>query len=74
MTASEHEICKALGNIRYLPGTFNKRFGHSVSRYGIDKELSLNQQEWIYRMLYTYRKQLPRLYQIHKNHPHCNKK
>jgi hypothetical protein len=74
MTAAEHQICRALGNVRYLPATFDKRFGNNVSGYGIEKQLSEEQKEWIYRILYKYRKQLPKLYELHKKHPHCSKK
>jgi len=74
MTASEHQICRALGNVRFLPATFDKRFAGNASSWGIEKELSEGQKEWIYRILYKYRKQLPKLYELHKNHPHCSKK
>jgi hypothetical protein len=47
MTATELQICKALGNVRYLAGSFDKRFGNNVSHYGPEKELSVSQKEWI---------------------------
>lgn len=74
MTQEQKEICLALGGVTYLPGSFDKRFGRNL--YGIaeskpDKELSEKQNEWMYRLLYKYRKQLPRTYEKYKSNPFC---
>ncbi len=75
MTEDERSICIALGNVRYAPGTWDKRFGFSVAgKAERNTELTESQKEWIYRLLYKYRGQLPRLYNIHKGHQHCQKK
>lgn len=77
MTKDEIEISIALGNVRYLPGSFDKRFGMNVSsraKRESNKELTEGQKEWLYRILYKYRKQLSVTYQKHKNHPHCSRK
>lgn len=31
MTKDQQEICIALGNVRYLPASFDKRFGNNLS-------------------------------------------
>lgn len=75
MTQDEYDICTALGNCRFAPATWDKRFAFSVSgKAERGGELTETQREWIYRLLYKYRKQLPRLYNIHKAHPHCQQK
>lgn len=74
----EHRIiAAALGTVRYLPATFDKRFGNSMAalaKHGSHKEITDFQKEWIYRLLYKYRKQLPKLYEKYKNNEFCNKK
>ena len=77
MTEGQREIALALGNVRYLPATWDKRYGHAM--HGIatsepNKELTSSQVEWLYRLLYKYRKQLPALYQKHKYNPLCRQK
>jgi hypothetical protein len=77
MTEQQKEICISLGRVTYLPGSFDKRFGnnlHSIAVTNPDKELSEKQNEWMYRLLYKYRKQLAVTYEKYKNHPFCNKK
>lgn len=74
MTKEEQTICINLGNVRCLPATFDKRFTRNVSSMAKntpEKELSQSQKEIIYRLLYKYRKQLPKTYNRYKNHPHC---
>lgn len=75
MSRGEQEICLALGGLRYLPGSWDKRFGNNLkglARAG--KELTDSQREWMYRLLYKYRNQLPRLYGIHRENPYCSQK
>lgn len=75
MTAEQREICIKLGNLRYLPGSWDKKFARNVYGKAVDgKELTETQKEWIYRLLYKYRGQVPVLYQKHKGHPHCSRK
>ena len=76
MTAKEQDICLALGGVRYLPGGWDKRFGNNLNILAgtPGKDLTEHQREWMYRLLFKYRKQLPSLYEIHKNHPHCARK
>ena len=71
MTIDQLRICKALFSVRYLPGSWDKRMGKSL--YYLT-ELTESQNEWMYRLLYKYRKQLPSLYESHKNNPLCTKK
>jgi hypothetical protein len=73
----QQKICLALGNVRYLPGSFDKRFAlnmSSIARLQPEKVLSKSQNEWMFRILYKYRKQLPALYQLHKDNPLCTQK
>lgn len=75
MTKEEKHICLNLGNVRCLPATFDKRFTRNVCQMAKeDKELTESQRELIYRLLYKYRKQLPKTYNIYKNHHHCQPK
>jgi hypothetical protein len=77
MTQEQIDICTALGKVRYLPASFDKRFGnslHSIAQNTPEKELTEKQNEWMYRLLYKYRKQLPNTYDRFKNHPMCAKK
>jgi len=77
MTKEEQDICLALGRARYLPGSFDKRFANNVSsiaRTDPDKELTEKQREWIYRLLFKYRKQLDVTYSRYKDHPLCSQK
>lgn len=77
MTAEQIEISLKLGNCRFLPGTWDKRFAHklhSIATTDSNEELTETQKEWVYRLLYKYRGQLPVLYQKHKGHPHCSRK
>jgi hypothetical protein len=39
-----------------------------------DKELTEKQNEWMFRLLYKYRKQLPNIYTNHQMNPLCTKK
>ena len=74
MTVDEQKICLALGQVRYLPGTFDKRFGHNLHDQAATNQLiTEKQREWIYRLLYKYRNQIPGLYSLHKNHPYCSR-
>lgn len=74
MTTDEQKICLALANLRFLPSSFDKRLAQSLGAQASRSQLiTEGQREWAYRLLYKYRNQLPGLYSLHKNHPHCNR-
>ncbi|MEQ1888340.1 MAG: hypothetical protein ABL951_04060 [Alphaproteobacteria bacterium] len=37
-----------------------------------ENELTAKQDEWMYRLLYKYRRQIPHTFVKYKEHPHCN--
>ncbi len=70
MTDQQKEIVTALYNCSMLPGSWNKRFVRTI----VDKpELTDEQNEWIYRLLYTYRKQCSATYLKYKSNPFCSR-
>jgi len=77
MTADEIKICTSLKYcVTHLPGTWNKRFANNLAAQAENKpesDLTEKQKEWMYRLLYTYRRQVPELYNQFKDHPHCKK-
>lgn len=74
MTNEQHEIIRQLHEgVTILPGTWDKRFIRSMFFSKPNYNLSEGQNEWIFKLLYKYRKQIPGLYNIHKNHPLCKK-
>lgn len=74
MTIEEIEIINNIYNrVRFIPGSWDKRFIRDLYS-GTGKELTPPQSEWLYRILYKYRKQLPRTYERYKHHPHCSRK
>jgi len=76
MTEEQKEICLALGKPTYLPGSFDKRFAHNLSslaQHQPEKELTEKQNEWMFRLLYKYRKQLARTYDKYKSNPLCSR-
>lgn len=75
MTDDQKNICVKLGNVKYLPGTWDKRMGNSLCNIALnspDKELTDKQNEWMYRLLYKYRKQLPVTYEKFKHVEFCS--
>lgn len=76
MLEDEKIVIKALDKVTYLPGSWNKRFAGSMVSLMMaspEKELSEKQKEWIYRLLYRYRRQVPNTYDKYKDHEFCNK-
>lgn len=74
MTSEQFEICQGLAHhVSCLPGTFDKRFMRSIEYFKPDTELTEKQSEWVYRLLFKYRKQLPNLYSKHQNNPLCKR-
>lgn len=77
MTEDQKQICTALGKVSYLPASFDKRFGnnlHGIAQMTPEKELTEKQNEWMFRLLYKYRNQLPETYERHKLNPLCSQK
>jgi hypothetical protein len=76
MTEQEITIAKNLGNVSVLPGGFDKRFIRQISSLAEnnpEKELSEKQKEWMFRLVYKYRRQIPNTYEYCKNDPMCSK-
>lgn len=76
MTPEEKEIAIGFMHVVFLPGSWNKRFAKSMIYNAVqqpDQELTDSQKEWLYRLLYTYRKQMPELYNKYQNNPNCKK-
>lgn len=78
MTADEREIAIAFNRVTFLPATWDKSFAHtwanqaqSEIRNNFSYDLTERQSEWIYRLLYKYRKQIPDVYEKYKDHPYC---
>ena len=77
MTSEQQNILIALGSVRCLPATFDKRFTRNLSAAAKNNtayELSESQIKIMYSLLYKYRKQLPATYEKYKNHPDCKPK
>lgn len=74
MTSEQHEIIKGLRIARMLPGSWDKSFSEKLYFSKPDFKLSETQSEWIFRLLYKYRKQLPDLYEKHKDNDFCKAK
>ena len=75
MTAEQIIICTAFGRVSFLPGSFNKRLGnglYAIATSDTGKELSEKQNEWMYRLLYKYRKQIPDVYEMYKDNHLCS--
>jgi hypothetical protein len=77
MTADEQLIILNLNCCTLLPGSWNKRFIESllnkIRTDGTTEELTEAQRVWMYRLLYTYRKQIPETYNKFKHVPECSR-
>lgn len=76
MTEHEIKIAKNLGNVSVLPGGFDKRFIRQVSSIANnnpEQELSEKQKEWMLRLVYKYRRQIPKTYEYCKKDPRCSR-
>ncbi len=74
MTEDQILIIESLNTCKLLPGSWNKRFIKSI--VGIfktepNKVLSEQQNEWLYRLVYTYRRQIPEIYNKFRHIPQC---
>lgn len=77
MTPEEVEISLAFDQVEFQMASWAKRFArdmNSVARQNPKFDLTPEQSEWIFRLLYRYRKQLPALYNKYQYHPLCNYK
>jgi hypothetical protein len=75
MTDDEKIVISALDRVTYLPGSWNKKFAGamvSLMRTSPEKELSEKQGQWIYRLLYRYRRQVPEVYERYRDCEFCN--
>ena len=76
MTPQQIEIALSFNRITFLPGSWNKRFAsamaYKAAKYS-ELELSAMQNEWIYRILYTYRRQVPDVYEKYRDNVNCKK-
>lgn len=76
MTDDEIKIATNLGTVRTSSGGFDKRFISAISsqaRTEPNKELSDKQKEWMLRLVYKYKKQIPKTYDFCKWDPRCSK-
>ena len=74
MTEAEIEIAKSFDRVTFPPATWDKRFARqwcNQATSGPGYDLTEKQSEWIYRLLYKYRKQIPDVYNKYKDHPLC---
>jgi len=68
------EIIRGLRTATMLPGSWDKRFSEQMYFSKQDYVLTESQIEWIFRLLYKYRAQLPELYEKHKDNEFCKPK
>jgi len=74
MTAEQDEIICGLRGASLQLGSWDKSFVQKLYFSKKDFKLSPAQIEWIYRLLYKYRAQLPVLYEKHKENEFCKPK
>jgi len=77
MTPEEILIAKNLGTVKTLPGSWAKKFitvMHYKAEHLAGIDLTDSQKEWLFRLLYTYRKQIPDIYKKFNWHPFCKPK
>lgn len=77
--APEVEILKALSTVSFPLGTWDKRFvknlDYKLADFGARSiDFTHKQTEWLYRLLYKYRKQVPNTYEKFKEHEFCKQK
>lgn len=77
MTEAERHIIRSLDNCRLKAFSWSKSFIRNMAALEKSKPetvLSENQKEWLLRMVFMYRKQLPSLYALLRHIPECSKK
>ena len=76
MTDQQIEVCKALGKANCLPTSFDKKMCRIMFFKACDtpeEDLTEKQNEWIYRLLYKYRRQLPNTYKKYQMNEFCRR-
>lgn len=74
MTEDQLEIVSHFENLRILPGTFDKRFITAMishAKLTPNRVLTEKQNEWMFRLLFKYRRQLYKIYPKYHDHPLC---
>ena len=77
MTHEQIEIASSFMNVVFLPGSWDKRFAQSMiykAARRSDENISESMNEWLYRLLYKYRKQVPNVYEKYRDNPLCSRK
>ena len=77
MDTTQIEIIQALATAKTGQSLFAKNFVSNLNnlvKTSPNYVLTSKQIEWLYRLLYKYRKQLKSLYQQHHTNPLCAKK
>lgn len=78
MKPEEIRIALNLGSsVTFLPGSWDKRFSNQMYQIAFqnpEKEITASQREWLFRLLYKYRKQVPKTYEAFKDIPECSRK
>jgi hypothetical protein len=69
MTDYQFRLAQALGRATFPPASWSKRFAHALARKDINDELSDKQAEWLLRLAYRYRRQMPADLQVAKPEP-----
>lgn len=77
MTTGEKLIAEQLHEkVTFLPASYDKRFARDM-HYAVtdspDKELTVNQRNYLYKLLHKYRRQLPETYQQYQSFKEDNK-
>lgn len=76
MTPAEYRISIALERVRCLPGGWDKRFIKSIvyKRATAPKTgLTKKQHQWLLRLLYKFRAQVPYTYALFAQTKHCRR-
>lgn len=71
MTDFEIKAIKAIDGIQMLPGSFDKRQRRFLAAKQDTDELTDWQKDFILKLAYKYRKQVPELYNECKSLPGC---
>ncbi len=74
MTTEQIEIINALTQVTMLPGSWDKRFVSKIVHTPTDKTLTESQNEWLYRLLYKYRRQTIPVYKKYAQNEFCRPK
>lgn len=59
MTDEHYRLIQSLTRVTVLPGSWDKRFIGNMAAKGPDSLLSVHQAEWVERLAWKYRRQLP---------------